>query len=159
MRDVGHRASVLRRLQRGSGPLLRDGVRGPSEMPRSEKNLILIEAEAGDSGLSCRSHFFPRLSGDLCVPLTLRGGDYYRRRAREHLFAFVTPHGGGNRRVCLLSAVCGGWGGSRAARGRVVRGREDFFLNGVVICDIPLTARRGPWPCFLLLGVDRDECA
>lgn len=80
MHDAGRCVSVLRLLQHGVAPLLRDGVRGQSDTPRWEKNLIVIEAEAGDSGLSRRSHFHPRLSGDLRVPSTLRGrgGDYYR---------------------------------------------------------------------------------
>lgn len=71
MHDVGHCVSFLHLLQPGFRSLLRDGVHGQSETTRSEKNLILIQAEAGNSGLSGRSHFYPPLSGNLCVSLTV----------------------------------------------------------------------------------------
>lgn len=129
MHDVGHCASVLRLLQRGLGPLLRDGVRGPPETTRSEKSLILIEAEAGDSGLSCRSHFYPRLSGDLCVPLTLRGGELSSRASARASVCFRDASRWRKIPAFAYSALFAAGGGrSIAARGRVVRGRSDFFF-------------------------------
>lgn len=55
-----------------------------------------------------------------------------------------------NHRAFAYSALFAvGGGRSKAARGRVVRGMNFFFLNVVEIRDIPLTARRGSWPRFL----------
>lgn len=68
----------------------------------------------------------------------------------------MTPHGGENHGVCLLSTVCGGWRSLHSRSGQSGEGQEGFFKNVVVICDVPLTARRGSWPCFLplLLGAE-----